>query len=120
MGAIGSFLYNLIVTPLIYLVELVFALLYRAIANPGLAIIGVSLVVNFLCLPLYRMADRLQEEERQKQASMAKWVDHIKKHFKGDEQYVSRATSPSRPSTAPSRSCSRFPSSWRRTTTSPT
>ncbi len=92
MGAIGSFLYNLIVTPLIYLVELVFALLYRAIANPGLAIIGVSLVVNFLCLPLYRMADRLQEEERQRQASMSKWVSHIKRHFKGDEQYMMLTT----------------------------
>ena len=28
------------------------------------------------------------EEERAKQASMAKWVDHIKAHFKGDEQYM--------------------------------
>lgn len=92
MGAIGSFLYNFIVTPLIYLVELVFSLLYRAIANPGLAIVGVSLIVNFLCLPLYRMADRLQEEERQRQASMSKWVNHIKKHFKGDEQYMMLTT----------------------------
>lgn len=88
MGMITSFLYNFIVTPLIYLVEFVFSVLYRIVANPGLAIVGVSLVVNFLCLPLYRMADRLQEEERQRQASMSKWVNHIKEHFKGDEQYM--------------------------------
>lgn len=88
MGELLSILYNFIVTPLIYLVEIVFALLYRIVDNPGLAIVGVSLVVNFLCLPLYRMADRLQEEERLRQESLSFWVNHIKRHFKGDEQYM--------------------------------
>lgn len=92
MSEVTTLLYDTIVTPLIYLIEMVFAVLYRLLDNSGLAIVGVSLVVNLLCLPLYRMADRLQEEERQKQASMAKWVDHIKKHFKGDEQYMMLTT----------------------------
>lgn len=88
MGELATILYDIIVTPLIYLVEVVFSILNRLLDNPGLAIVGVSLVVNFLCLPLYRMADRLQEEERLRQESMAGWVNHIKKHFKGDEQYM--------------------------------
>ncbi|MCR4871627.1 MAG: membrane protein insertase YidC [Atopobiaceae bacterium] len=83
-----AILYNIIVTPLVYLIELVFAVLNRFFVNPGLSIIGVSLAVNFLALPLYRRADLIQEEERDKQASMAKWVDHIKATFKGDEQYM--------------------------------
>lgn len=84
----ATVLYDFIVTPLVYIVELAFSILYRVLNNPGLALIGVSLVVNFLCLPLYRMADLAQEAERDKQKSMEKWVNHIKKHFKGDEQYM--------------------------------
>ena len=52
------------------------------------AIVGLSLVVNILALPLYNMADRLQEEEREKQKSMEKWVKHYKKTFKGNEQFM--------------------------------
>ena len=87
-----SILYNVIITPLVYLIELVYAVLNRFFVNPGLSIIGVSLAVNFLALPLYRRADLIQEEERDKQASMKRWVDHIKAHFKGDEQYMMLST----------------------------
>ncbi len=87
-----TILYNIIITPLVYLIELVYAVLNRFFVNPGLSIIGVSLAVNFLSLPLYRRADLIQEEEREKQASMAKWVEHIKAHFKGDEQYMMLST----------------------------
>ena len=87
-----AILYNVIITPLVYLIELVYAVLNRFFVNPGLSIIGVSLAVNFLSLPLYRRADLIQEEEREKQASMAKWVEHIKAHFKGDEQYMMLST----------------------------
>ena len=88
----ATILYDIIVTPLVYIVELSFSILYRVLNNPGLALIGVSLVVNFLCLPLYRMADLAQEAERDKQKSMERWVNHIKEHFKGDEQYMMLTT----------------------------
>ena len=87
-----TILYDFIVTPLVYIVELAFSILIRVLNSPGLALIGVSLVVNFLCLPLYRMADLAQERERDKQKSMEKWVNHIKEHFKGDEQYMMLTT----------------------------
>ena len=83
-----SVLYNLIVQPLVLIIEIIFVFMYRLLKNPGVSIIGVSLVVNFLILPLYRRADVMQEAERDKQASMKHWVDHIKKTFKGDEQYM--------------------------------
>ncbi|MBO6164609.1 MAG: membrane protein insertase YidC [Lachnospiraceae bacterium] len=83
-----STLYNLIVQPLVLTIEVIFVLLHRVLKNPGLSIVGVSLVVNFLILPLYRRADVMQEAERNKQESMKHWVDHIKKTFKGDEQYM--------------------------------
>ena len=85
-------LYEFVVSPLIFVIECSFFLLFRVLKSPGLAIIGVSLVVNTLCLPLYKMADAQQDEERERQAGMARWVDHIKATFKGDEQYMMLST----------------------------
>ena len=83
-----TFLYTLLIKPLVFMIELIYMGIYRVLLKPGLAIIGLSLVVNFLILPLYRRADALQEAERSKQDSMKHWVDHIKKTFKGDERYM--------------------------------
>ena len=85
-------LYDIVVSPLVYIVELSFSILLRVLNNPGLALVGVSLVVNSLCLPLYRMADLTQKAEHEKQESMEKWVKHIKEHFHGDEQYMMLTT----------------------------
>ncbi len=87
-----TILFDIIVQPIIYVLEVSFSLLYRVTSSQGLSIIGVSLVVNLLCLPLYRMADEVQGAEREKQASMKKWVDHIKRSFSGDEQYMALST----------------------------
>lgn len=81
-------LWNIVIQPLVYMIELVFSLFWRFTGIPGIAIVGVSIAVNLFCLPLYRMADDVQERERQKQKSMERWVTHIKKHFSGDEQYM--------------------------------
>ena len=87
-----SFLYSVVVEPLVFIVELVFSLALKLLGDPGPAIVCVSVVVNLLCLPLYRMADAQQEAEREKQRSMERWVTHIKRHFKGDEQYMMLST----------------------------
>lgn len=84
----GSILFNIIVQPLIYIVDFIFSVMYRTFGNPGIAIIAVSLVVNFLVLPLYRKADLVQEAERDKQKQMACWIRHIRKTFKGDERFM--------------------------------
>lgn len=81
-------LYDIIVTPLIYLIEVVFCAFWLLTSSPGIAIVGVSIAVNLLCLPLYKMADDQQERERAKQKSMQKWVDHINQTFSGDERYM--------------------------------
>ena len=83
-----SALYDIIISPLVYLLETVFSFGYRLTDNAGVAIIGVSLAVNLLCLPLYRMADAAQDAERERQAGMKKWIDHINAHFSGDERVM--------------------------------
>lgn len=92
MGRLPGIAYDLVITPLVYVIELTFSLANRLVANPGLAIVCVSLVVSVLSTPLYAMADRLQREERERQASLARWVSHIKSSFSGDEQYMMLST----------------------------
>ena len=88
MSLICSLLYQMIIGPLELLFEVIFQISYKAIGNPGLAIIPVSLSINLLCLPLYLRADSIQKETREKEKSMAVCVNHIKTHFVGDEQYM--------------------------------
>ena len=72
-----SFLYTLIIAPLELLFEIIFTVANRIIGNSGLSIIVLSLVVNFLVLPLYKRADELQAEERDIQSKMASGIKHI-------------------------------------------
>ncbi len=83
-----SLLYNLIISPIEIIVEIILGVMYSILHNYGLAIIAVSLVIQTLILPLYKRSDAIQDEERARQKAMSHWVDHIKKTFKGDERYM--------------------------------
>ena len=80
-------LYTLIIYPIELLFDVVFTVAYRLLGSSGLAIIFLSLAVNFLVLPLYKRADELQAEERAVQEKMVQGIKHIKKTFKGDERF---------------------------------
>ncbi len=69
-------------------IETVFSVSMNMIGNAGYAIIFVSIAVQLLALPMYKKADEIQEEERQKQKELSGWISHIKKTFKGDEQLM--------------------------------
>lgn len=79
---------SLLLKPIQLIFELIYAVANRLIDNPGASIIVLSLVMNFLVLPLYRRADAMQEDERQMEMKLQKGVAHIKKTFKGDEQMM--------------------------------
>lgn len=83
-------LYNLIITPIETIVGWTFFFFNKKFAmfGPAAAIVGVSLIINFLALPLYNIADSIQEKERKIQKSLEKGVKRIKKCFKGDEQFM--------------------------------
>ena len=76
-------LYNLIITPIETIVGWVFFFFSNKfdMLGPAGAIIGVSLIINFLALPLYNIADSLQEKERKIQKSLEYRVKRIKKGF---------------------------------------
>ena len=81
-------LYNIIIMPLVLIMDIIFSIGYRIFESPGIAIIGVSLGVNIFSLPLYRKADAVQSAEREIQKKMTPMVKHIRHVFKGDEQFM--------------------------------
>ncbi|MBO5253349.1 MAG: hypothetical protein J6C51_05345, partial [Clostridia bacterium] len=74
--------------PLKLVFELIFSVVNGAVNNPGLAIIALSLCMNTLLMPLYKRADAVQIEARDKEAEMKPVSDHIKKTFSGDERMM--------------------------------
>ncbi|MBQ6779604.1 MAG: membrane protein insertase YidC [Treponema sp.] len=84
---IGSFFYNIIIVPIYDLLEF-FYVFFASITSKGLAVIALSFVVTLLCLPLYIVAEKWQERERQIQTRMKPTLDRIKAAFSGDERYM--------------------------------
>jgi YidC/Oxa1 family membrane protein insertase len=83
-----NILYTVIIYPLVQIIEFVFKAGDKIFANTGLSIIGVSLAVTFLCLPLYIIAEKWQNIERESIMRLKPKIDKIKAVFKGDEQYM--------------------------------
>ena len=85
---ISTVLYNIILSPITQIIEISYRIFNKMFGNTGIAILGVSLTVTLLCLPLYIVAEGWQETERNIQGRMKAGIDRIKKAFKGDEQYM--------------------------------
>ncbi|MBR3734678.1 MAG: membrane protein insertase YidC, partial [Lachnospiraceae bacterium] len=80
-------LYRMIISPIEYMLEIVFRLLLHFFTIKT-SLIGMSIVVSLLCLPLYIRADAIQQEEHDKQKAMEKWLKHIRSTFSGDERLM--------------------------------
>jgi YidC/Oxa1 family membrane protein insertase len=87
-----SFLYNLIIFPIVQLIEISYVFVYRVFLNPGIALLGVSAAVSVCTLPLYFVAEKYQQKERDLQKLLKPKIDKIKSVFKGDEQYMVLST----------------------------
>ena len=87
-----NILYTLIIFPIEQLIELCYALIFRLTKSPGLSIIGLSMAVSTLILPIYLMAEEKQKAERERQKQMKVKIDKIRAVFKGDEKYMLTST----------------------------
>ena len=83
-----NFLYTVIIYPLIQIIEFSFVLFDSVFKNEGIAVIGVSLAVSVLCLPLYIVAEHWQQIQRDTEKKLDPGINRIKSVFKGDEQYM--------------------------------
>ena len=88
----SNILYTVILYPLVQIIEISFKVFDKLFDNTGIAVLGVSLTVTLLCLPLYIVAEHWQQVERDTQAKLKPGIERIKKAFKGDEQYMILST----------------------------
>ena len=79
---------TLFLGPLKAVFELIFSTTYKVIGDPGSCIVFLSLSMNVLVLPLYRRADAIQTEVRNKENKLKDTVKHIKKTFTGNERMM--------------------------------
>lgn len=86
---IFDILYYIIISPIELLIETFYSFISTVVRyNPVFPLLGISIVVNILCLPLYAKAESLQEIERQKQNLLKNKITSIKKNFRGNERYM--------------------------------
>ena len=85
-----NFLYSIVVLPIETIVDWTFNFVLNKIDGIGVigAVVSVSLVINFLALPLYNIADSLKDKERDIAKRLEYRANRIKKAFKGDEQFM--------------------------------
>jgi YidC/Oxa1 family membrane protein insertase len=81
-------LYDIIIYPLVQIIEFVFIFTQKTFKETGVSVIAVSGAISLLCLPLYNVAEKWQQVERDTQKKLKPKVDKIKSVFKGDEQYM--------------------------------
>ena len=83
-------MYDVIIAPIEAIVDWVFSFILNKIPQLGVigAIVGVSIVINILALPLYNIADAIQDKERKIKGRLEPRGKRIKKAFKGDEQFL--------------------------------
>jgi len=84
----ASFFYTIIIFPIVQIIELCYVFVYRIFDNHGMALLGVSAAVSILTLPLYFVAEKFQQKERDLQKLLKPKIDKIKAVFSGDEQYM--------------------------------
>lgn len=87
-----DFLYLIVIYPLVQLIEFSFMLFYSVFKKTGISVIGVSLAVSMLCLPLYIVAEHWQQVQRDIEKKLDPGIKRIKSAFKGDEQYMILST----------------------------
>jgi len=81
-------LYDITIYPIELLVNYIFAFFYRFSDSYGVAIVGLSIAITILSFPLYNIAEKIQQSERDVRKRLQGGVDRIKAVFSGDEQYM--------------------------------
>jgi YidC/Oxa1 family membrane protein insertase len=84
----ADILYTIIIYPISQILEFTFLFSQKLFKESGISVVLISLVISVLCLPLYAIAEKWQQLERDIEKKLKPKIDKIKKAFKGDEQYM--------------------------------
>jgi len=80
--------YTIIIYPITQILEFIFVFAQSLFNKQGITIIFISMTVSVLCLPLYMVADKWQNIERNIQKRLSPKITKIKAAFSGDERYM--------------------------------
>ena len=83
-----DFFYTLIIFPLETFLGLIYGIFLKMYEIHGIAIVLLSAAVNIMLLPLYNMAEKWQQKERDIQKKLKPKIDDIKAVFKGSERHM--------------------------------
>ncbi len=83
-----EFLYTLFIFPIELSMGWILELLYEYTNSYGFSVICLSLCVNFLTIPLRRIAEKMSAHEKFVQSVIQNEVSLINKVFKGQERYM--------------------------------
>ena len=83
-----EFFYTLIIFPLETFLGLIYGIFLKMYEIHGIAIVLLSVSVNIILLPLYNMAEKWQQKERDIQKRLKPKLDDIKAVFKGSERHM--------------------------------
>ena len=81
-------LYMLIIFPIETLISLFYGIFLKMFEIHGIAIVLLSVSVNIMLLPLYNVAEKWQQKERDLQNRLRPKLDDIKSVFKGAERHM--------------------------------
>ena len=81
-------LYDILIYPIELLVNYIYAFFFRFTDSHGIAIVGISIAITILSFPLYHIAEKIQQSERDVRKRLQGGIDRIKAVFSGDEQYM--------------------------------
>jgi len=87
-----NILYTLIIFPIEQVIEICFFYCKSWFGSLGVAILGVSVAVSTFVLPVYLMAEKQQQKQRELEKSLKAGVDMIRNTFKGDERFMLLST----------------------------
>ena len=87
-----SALFALVIQPIVQILEFFFTLFREITKDAGLSVVGLSLVVTLCTLPLYIVAEKWQEAERQIEDKLRSGIARIKRCFRGDERFMILST----------------------------
>ena len=86
--SIWQMIQRLLLGPIELLLDVIYAIALRNTGSPGWSVIVLSFAVSLLLLPLYRRADAIQKEERDRALRMKPRIDQIRAAFTGNERFM--------------------------------
>jgi len=87
-----AIIYAIFIEPLELVTELFYTFSFKTFNNIGFSIISLSFFITILTLPLYNMAEYLQNKDRLQRLKLKEGIDRIKTTFIGDERYMILST----------------------------